>query len=93
MKPSRFTRRVQLAWIFALTASLVGIGQAFSFGLYQISMVAMIFFGLTQISVSNVAPDASPKTFFRYNATYLGILIVIVAFSAWLAPILTNLGR
>ena len=90
---SRFTRRVQMTWIVLLTASLVGIGQAFSFSVYQISMVAMIFLGLTQISVSNVPPDAPPKQFFKFNGIYLAILIVIVAFSAWLAPILTNLGR
>lgn len=82
-----------MTWIVALTVSLIGIGQAFSFGVYQISMVAMIFLGLTQIAVSNVPPDAPPKQFMRFNVIYLGILIVLVAFSAWLAPILVDLGR
>jgi len=90
---TRFTRRTQMAWIFILAACLVGIGQSFSFGLYQWSMLGIVFFGLTQISVSNVPPDETLKGFLRYNAYFLAVLIVIVGFSIWLAPILTNLGR
>ena len=82
-----------MAWIVALAVCLVGIGQAFSFGVYQISLLGIVVFGLTQISISNVPPDESPRGFMRYNAVFLAVLIVIVAFSAWLAPILTNLGR
>ena len=90
---TRFTRRTQMAWIVILAVCLVGIGQSLSFGVFQLAMLGMIFFGLTQISVSNVPPDESPKGFWKYNAVFLAVLIVIVAFSAWLAPILTNLGR
>ncbi len=90
---TRFTRRIQMAWIVVLAICLVGMGQAFSFGVYQIALLGIVFFGLTQISVSNVPPDESPKGFWKYNAVFLAVLIVIVAFSAWLAPILTNLGR
>lgn len=82
-----------MTWIITLTVILIGIGQAFSFGFYRISMVGMIFFGLTQISVSNVPPDESPRGFLRYNVKFLAILVALVGFSAWLAPILTNLGR
>lgn len=82
-----------MAWIVVLTIALIGIGQAFSFGLYQISMVIMVVFGLSQISVSNVPPDESPRGFLRYNVKFLAILVAIVGFSAWIAPILTNLGR
>ena len=90
---TRFTRRAQMTWIVVLTLTLIGIGQAFSFAFYQISMVGMIVFGLSQISVSNVPPDESPRGFLRYNAVFLAVLIAIVGFSAWIAPILTNLGR
>ena len=90
---SRFTRRIQMTWIVLLTLCLIGIGQAFSFGVYQLSMVGIVVLGLTQISVSNVPPDESPRGFLRYNAVFLAVLIVIVLVSAWLAPILVNLGR
>ena len=90
---ANFTRRTQMAWIVILAVCLVGMGQAFSFEVYQLSLLGIVFFGLTQISVSNVPPDESPRGFWKYNAYFLAILIVIVAFSAWLAPILTDLGR
>lgn len=90
---ANFTRRTQMAWIVILAVCLVGMGQAFSFEIYQVSLVGIVFFGLTQISVSNVPPDESPRGFLKYNGYFLAILIVIVAVSAWLAPILTDLGR
>ena len=90
---TRFTRRAQMAWIVILAICLVGIGQAFSFTVYRWSMLGIVFFGLTQISVSNVPPDESPRGFWKYNAVFMVVLIVIVGFSIWLAPILTNLGR
>lgn len=90
---TRFTRRIQMTWIVVLALCLVGIGQAFSFGVYQISMLGIVLFGLTQISVSNVPPDSEPRGFWKYNAVFLAVLIVIVGFSAWIAPILVNLGR
>lgn len=90
---TRFTRRIQMTWIIILAVCLVGIGQGISFGLYQWAMLGIVFFGLTQISVSNVPPDESPKGFWKYNAVFLAVLIVIVGVSVWLAPILTNLGR
>ena len=90
---TRFTRRVQMTWIIILAVCLVGIGQAFTFGVYKWAMLGIVFFGLTQISVSNVPPDESPKGFWKYNAVFLAVLIVIVGISIWLAPILTNLGR
>ena len=89
----RFTRRIQMTWIVVLAVCLVGIGQAFSFGVYQVAMVGMLFFGLTQISVSNVPPDSGPRGFLKYNAVFLAALIFIVGLSIWLAPILTDLGR
>ena len=82
-----------MTWIVLLAICLVGIGQAFSFGVYQISLLGIVLFGLTQISISNVPPDESARGFWRYNAVFLGVLIVIVGFSVWLAPILTKLGR
>lgn len=82
-----------MAWIVILAVCLVGIGQAFSFGVYKWTMVGIIFFGLTQISVSNVPPDSGPRGFWKYNGVFLAVLIVIVGVSIWLAPILTNLGR
>lgn len=90
---TRFTRRIQMAWIVILAVCLVGMGQAFSFGVYQLSLLGIVFFGLTQISVSNVPPDESPRGFWKYNAVFMVVLIAIVGISIWLAPILTNLGR
>lgn len=89
----RFTRRIQMTWIVVLAVCLVGMGQAFSFGMYQLALLGIVFFGLTQISVSNVPPDESPRGFWKYNAVFMVVLIVIVGVSIWLAPILTNLGR
>ncbi len=82
-----------MAWIILLAVCLIGIGQAFSFGIYQLSLLGIIVLGLTQISVSNVPPDESPRGFWKYNAVFLAVLVVIVGVSAWLAPILVNLGR
>lgn len=82
-----------MAWIVILAVCLVGIGQAFNFTLYKWAMLGIVFFGLTQISVSNVPPDSPPSGFWKYNGVFLAVLIVIVGFSIWLAPILTNLGR
>jgi hypothetical protein len=89
----RFTRRTQMAWIVILAVCLVGIGQSFSFGVFQLAMLGMIFFGLTQISVSNVPPDSGLGGFVKYNAVFLAVLIAVVGLSIWLAPILTDLGR
>ena len=82
-----------MAWIVMLAVCLVRIAQSFSFVIYQISILGIVLFGLTQISVSNVPPDESPRGFWRYNAIFLAVLIVVVGVSVWLAPILTNLGR
>jgi hypothetical protein len=90
---SRFTKRVQLFWIFALGVMFVLIGQAFVFTLYKWGLIGMIIFGLTQISVSNVPPDAPPRRFWRFNAVFGAVIIVIFGVSIWLAPILTGLGR
>lgn len=90
---TRFTRRIQMSWIVILALCLVGIGQAFSFGLYQLAMLGIVFFGLTQISISNVPPDSGQRGFWKYNAVFLAVLIGVVGLSIWLAPILTGLGR
>jgi hypothetical protein len=82
-----------MAWIVVLALCLVGIGQAFSFGVFHLAMLGMLFFGLTQISVSNVPPDSGPRGFIRYNIVFLAVLIGVVGLSIWLAPILTDLGR
>jgi hypothetical protein len=82
-----------MTWIVVLALCLVGIGQAFSFGVYRVAMLGIVLFGLTQISVSNVPPDSEPRGFWKYNAVFLAVLIVIVVFSAWIAPILVDLGR
>ncbi len=90
---TKFTRRIQMTWIVVLAICLVGIGQAVSFGVYQLAMLGMVFFGLTQISVSNVPPDSGPRGFLKYNAVFLAALVAVVGLSIWLAPILTDLGR
>lgn len=93
MRRSNFTKRVQLTWIFTLAVMFFLIGQAFVFGWYKWGMIGMILFGVTQISVSNVPPEAPPKRFWRFNGVFVAVIVVIFGVSIWLAPILTNLGR
>ncbi|MEN8113376.1 MAG: hypothetical protein ABFS21_03220 [Actinomycetota bacterium] len=93
MKQDLFTQRVQLWWIFILILALVGIGQAFNFLTYQISMVVMIVTGLSQIAVGNVPPDASKARFFRFLGIFAVVIVVIFAVSIVSIPYLINLGR
>ena len=93
MKQDLFTQRVQLAWIFVLIVALVGIGQAFSFAIYQISIVVMIAMGMSQIAVGNVPPTAPPARFFRFLAIFAVVIVVIFVVSILLTPYLVNLGR
>jgi hypothetical protein len=82
-----------MAWIVMLVATLVGIGQPISFGVYQVAIVALVVLGLSQIAVGNVPPDAGPARFWRFNAAFFVAIVVLFALSIWLAPILVNLGR
>lgn len=93
MKSNGFTKRVQMAWIVLLVVMLVGIGQAFSFAVYQWAMVGLIFFGLSQIAVGNVPPDAKPARFWRFNAVFFVVIVILFGLSIWLAPFLVDLGR
>lgn len=93
MKQDLFTQRIQLTWIFILILALVGIGQAFSFGVYQISIVTMIAAGMSQIAIGNVPPDAPPSRFFRFLAIFAVVIVVVFAMSILLTPYLVNLGR
>lgn len=93
MKSTRFTKRIQMTWIVLLVVTLVGIGQPFSFGMYQVAILGLVVFGLSQIAVGNVLPDAGPARFWRFNAVFFAVIVVLFALSIWLAPILVNLGR
>jgi len=93
MKQNLFTQRVQLTWIFILLVALIGIGQAFSFTVYQVSMVTMVAAGMGQIAIGNVPPDAPPSRFFRFLAIFVVVIVVVFALSIWLTPYLVNLGR
>jgi len=90
---SRFTQRVQLSWIFLLILLLIGIGQAFSFPVYQVAMVSMIVAGMSQIAIGNVPPDASVGRFFKFLGIFTIVIIVIFAVSIPMIPYLVNLGR
>lgn len=89
----RFTQRMQLILIIILLVALVGIGQSFSFRLYQVALLLLGVSGLSQIAVGNVPPDSSPARFFRFISIYFGVMIVLFGGSILLAPILVNLGR
>ena len=93
MKPDLFTQRVQLTWIFILGLMFVGIGQRFSFRVYQIAIVIMILAGLSQIAIGNVPPTSSRKHFFKFLAVFGAVIIVIFGFSIWIVPYLVQLGR
>lgn len=93
MNESRFTQRVQLSWIFLLILLLIGIGQAFSFPVYQVAMVSMIVAGMSQIAIGNVPPDASPARFFKFLGIFAVVIFVIFAVSIPMIPYLVNLGR
>jgi len=93
MKKARFTQRIQLTWIFVLLLALVGIGQAFSFAIYQISIVVMIAMGMSQIAVGNVPPDAPPAKFWRFMAIFAVAIVAMFVISILLIPYLVNLGR
>jgi hypothetical protein len=93
MKQDLFTQRVQLTWIFILVVALAGIGQAFSFTVYQVSIVTMIAAGMGQIAIGNVPPDAPPVRFFRFLAIFVVVIVVVFALSIWMTPYLVNLGR
>ncbi len=91
--PGHFTQRMQLILIIILLVALVGIGQSFSFGLYQVALLVLGMAGLSQIAVGNVPPDSSPARFFRFIAIYFGVMIALFGGSILLAPVLVNLGR
>ncbi len=93
MKQDLFTQRIQLTWIFILIVALVGIGQAFSFAVYQVSIVTMIAAGMGQIAIGNVPPEAPPARFFRFVAIFIVVIVVVFALSIWMTPYLVNLGR
>jgi len=93
VKPDLFTQRVQLIWIFILGLMFVGIGQRFSFRVYQIAIVIMILAGLSQIAIGNVPPTASRSHFFKFLAIFAAVIVVIFGFSIWVVPYLVQLGR
>ncbi|MEN8233482.1 MAG: hypothetical protein ABFR89_00985 [Actinomycetota bacterium] len=93
MKQDLFTQRIQLTWIFILIVALVGIGQSFSFGVYQLSMVTMVAAGMSQIAIGNVPPDAPSARFFRFLAIFAVVIVVVFAISIVSIPYLVNLGR
>lgn len=93
MKQDLFTQRIQITWILILIVALVGIGQSFSFGVYQISMVIMVAAGMSQIAIGNVPPTAPPAKFFRFLAIFVVVIVVVFAISIVSIPYLVNLGR
>ncbi|MEN8040264.1 MAG: hypothetical protein ABFR95_02070 [Actinomycetota bacterium] len=93
MNGDRFTQRVQLWWIFILGMMFIGIGQAFNFSIYQISIVVMILVGLSQIAVGNVPPDAPRRRFFRFLGIFAVVIVIMFAISIVSIPYLVNLGR
>ena len=93
MKPDLFTQRIQLTWITILGLMFIGIGQRFSFGVYQIAIVIMILAGLSQIAIGNVPPTASRAHFFKFLAIFAAVIVVIFGFSIWVVPYLVQLGR
>jgi len=93
MKPDRFTQQVQLWWIFILIVAFLGIGQTFSFSVYQIAIIVMIIAGKSQIAIGNVPPDAPRGRFFRFLAIFAVVIVVIFAISILSIPYLVNLGR
>ncbi len=93
MSESRFTQRIQLWWIFILVVMLAGIGQAFSFTIYQIAIVSMMVAGMSQIAIGNVPPDAPPSKFFKFLGIFTVAIVVIFVVSILMIPYLVNLGR
>ena len=93
MKSTRFTKRIQMTWIVMLVIMLVVIGESISFTIYQWAILGLVFFGLSQIAVGNVPPDAGPARFWRFNAVFFAVIVVIFGVSMWVAPILVDLGR
>lgn len=93
MKHDLFTQRIQLTWIFILVVALVGIGQAFSLAVYQVSILTVISAGVGQIAIGNVPPDASPSRFFRFLAIFAVVIVATFVASIASIPYLVNLGR
>lgn len=93
MNSSKFTARVQLSLIIILGASIVGIGQAFSFEWYQRSLLVLIVCGLGQIAIGNVPPEASVARFLRLLLTFVLVIVAIFAVSIVVTPSLVGLGR
>lgn len=93
MKTATFTQRMQLTLIIVLLVALVGIGQSFSFRIYQVAILLLGVTGLAQIAVGNVPPDSSPARFARFVAIFFGIMVALFGGSILLAPVLVNLGR
>jgi len=92
VKQDLFTQRVQLTWIFILGMMFIGIGQTFSFPIYQVSIVTMILAGLSQIAIGNVPPDSSRLHFFKFLTIFVVVIIVIFVGSILMTPYLVELG-
>lgn len=91
--PSRFTQRAQFGLIVLLVVALFGVGQPWSFRVYEFAIVAMVGLGLVQVAVGNIPSDASPSRFLRYLAIFGLVIVAVVALSIWIAPRLVELGR
>jgi len=92
VKQDLFTQRVQLTWIFILGLMFIGIGQTFSFPIYQVSIVIMILAGLSQIAIGNVPPGSSRLHFFKFLAIFVVVIIVLFVGSILMTPYLVDLG-
>lgn len=93
MTSLRFTERVQLAMIILLLVAIVGIGQPWSFQVYEYAIAAAVCTGLAQVAIGNVPPSATISRFIRLLAIFLLVIVAIFALSIWLAPILVDLGK
>lgn len=88
-----FGARLQLGWVWALTASLLLIAQSFSYFIYLVGFVALCILVPFQVAIGNIKPEWGAKKSLARVLLYLVIVAVIFVISIAIAPFLVNLGR
>jgi hypothetical protein len=90
---SRLLPRVELLLIVLMMAGFALIAQQWSFSLYQIGLLTVIFAAILNIAVGNVPRAARGWRALGAVIIILGVTAAVVVVGIFLVPYLSRLGR
>jgi hypothetical protein len=85
--------RIELLLIVLMMAGFALIAQQWSFSLYQLGLLTVIFAAILNIAVGNVPRAARGWRAFGAVSIILGVTAAVVVIGILLVPYLSRLGR